>query len=80
MDQTTDEFHHGEMPVQAQVHTYELFNRLTKWFCLHAAVLILVLSLWFCVGASFLGGLIPGLIVLVAGIFFLRSKSDAPSP
>ncbi len=80
MDDTSSDFHHGEMPVQSHVHTYELFNRLTKWFCLHAAVLILVFTLWFCVGVGFWGGIIPGAIVLAAGIFFLRSRPEHVEP
>jgi hypothetical protein len=74
MDQTGGEFHHGDMPVGEQTHTYLMFNRLTKWAALHIAVLIVIFALWFCVGAGFFGGLIPGLVLLAVGIFALRSK------
>ncbi|MGH7025387.1 MAG: aa3-type cytochrome c oxidase subunit IV [Caulobacteraceae bacterium] len=73
-DTHSDEYRHGEMNAATQVADFRIFASLTKWFALHIAVLILVLTLWFCVGASFLGGLIPGLIVLGLGIAFLRNK------
>lgn len=77
MDDTADDFHHGEMPVTEQVHTYALFGKLTKWGALHVAVLLVIFVLWFCTGAGFFAGLIAGLVVLAAGIFFLRSKPSA---
>ncbi len=80
MDETSHEFHHGEMPVAAQEHTYVNFNRLAKWFSLHVAVLVFVLTLWFCVGVGFIAGLIPGLILLGLGIAFLRSKPPEIHP
>jgi hypothetical protein len=73
MDDTTSPYHHGDMDVTAQAATYRLFGTMTKWACLYLAVLLVMLILWFCLGASFFGGLIPGLIVLAAGIYFLRS-------
>jgi len=65
---------HGSQNAATQVADFRMFAALTKWFSLHAAVLILMLTLWFCAGASFLGGLVPGLIVLAIGIAFLRNK------
>lgn len=73
MDDATT-YHHGEQEISAQVHTWKLFGAMTKWFSLHVAVLVLVLTLWFCLGVSFFGGLIPGLILLALGILFLREK------
>lgn len=77
MDDTASEFHHGEMPVAEQVHTYATFGKMTKWAALHIAVLMLVFVLWFCTGVGFLPGLIAGLVLWGAGIFFLRSKPTA---
>jgi thiamine transporter ThiT len=74
MDDTASDYHHGQQNVADQAATYRLFGALTKWGALHLAVLIIVLTLWFCTGAGFLGGLIAGLVVLAAGIVFLRSK------
>lgn len=74
MTDTDAEFHHGEMNAATQIADYKVFLNLAKWISLHLAVLILMLVLWFCVGAGFLGGLIPGLIVLALGITFMRAK------
>lgn len=77
MAETAHEFHHGEMPVAAQEQTYHLFLGLAKWGSLAIAVLVLMLTLWFCVGSGFLGGAIPGVVLLAAGIFFMRDKPGA---
>ena len=74
MDDTAEDFHHGEMPIPEQVHTYATFGKLTKWGALHIAVLLLVFVMWFCTGAGFFPGLIAGAILWGAGVFFLRSK------
>jgi thiamine transporter ThiT len=74
MAETADDYHHGDQDDSQQVESYHRFNVLTKWAALHLAVIITTCTLWFCVGAGFLGGLIPGLILLAAGIYFLRSK------
>ncbi len=70
----SEEYHHGQMNAATQVADFRIFASLTKWASLHLAVVILMLTLWFCVGAGFLGGLIPGLIVLGLGIALLRNK------
>jgi hypothetical protein len=73
MNETTSTYHHGDQDITAQAATYRLFGTMTRWFCLHLAVLLVMLVLWFCLGASFLGGLIPGLILLAVGVVFLRA-------
>ena len=73
-DTHSDDYHHGDMNAATQTADFRMFAALTKWASLHLAVLILMLVLWFCVGAGFLGGLIPGLIVFAIGIAFLRNK------
>ncbi|HEY5070768.1 MAG TPA: aa3-type cytochrome c oxidase subunit IV [Caulobacteraceae bacterium] len=77
MAEAASEHHHGDQPVSEQLSSYRLFQTMAKWSALHLGVLILVLSLWFCVGENFLGGLIPGIVVLALGIWFLRSKPPA---
>jgi thiamine transporter ThiT len=76
MADSATEYHHGDQSDADQAATYRLFGTLTRWVSLCLAVLILMLTLWFCVGVGFLGGLIPGLIVLAAGSFFLRPSPD----
>jgi hypothetical protein len=71
---TPDDHHHGDQNITEQINTYRMFDDLSKFGALHVAVLILMLTLWFCLGVNFLGGLVPGLIVLALGIWFLRRK------
>jgi thiamine transporter ThiT len=73
-DTHSDEYHHGQQNPATQIADFRLFAAATKWASLHAAVLILVLTLWFCTDVGFLGGLIPGLIVLGIGIAVFRNK------
>ncbi|HEX4740943.1 MAG TPA: aa3-type cytochrome c oxidase subunit IV [Caulobacteraceae bacterium] len=73
MDDTASEYHHGQMDVAEQARTYRAFGNMAKWFSLHIAVLVVMLVLWFCLGATFLGGLIPGAILLALGVYFLRA-------
>jgi thiamine transporter ThiT len=75
MDDTAD-YHHGDQDISEQVASYRAFGALSKWGSLIVAVLLLMLTLWFCLGVGFLGGLIPGVIVLTVGIVFLRSKPE----
>ncbi len=74
MDDTAEDFHHGEMPIPEQIHTYATFGKLAKWFSLHIAVLMVIFILWFCTGAGFFAGLIAGGIVWAVGVFALRNK------
>jgi Bacterial aa3 type cytochrome c oxidase subunit IV len=74
MDDTASAYHHGDMDVTEHARTYRAFGTMSKWFSLHIAVLVVMLVLWFCLGATFLGGLIPGVILLALGIYFLRSS------
>ena len=73
MDHATD-YHSGDQDITEQVATYQLFGGLSKWGSLAVAVLVTMLTLWFCLGAGFLGGAIPGAVLLALGLVFLRSK------
>jgi thiamine transporter ThiT len=74
MNDAAADYHHGDQDISEQVASYRAFGALSKYGSLVIGVLVLMLSLWFCVGAGFLGGLIPGLVLLALGLFFLRSK------
>ena len=67
------EYHRGEMDISEQASTYAAFGEMSKWGSLATAVGVLMLTLWFCTPAGFFGGLIPGVVLLVLGIVFLRS-------
>ena len=71
------EYHRGEMEIQEQTSTYELFMGLTKWGSLGIAVLLLTITLWFCTATGFFGSFAAGFVFLAVGILALRSpKSD----
>ena len=72
-----DEYHTGDQDISEQVATFHLFNGLTKWGSLAIAVVLTMAILWFCTKVGFFAGAITGFVLLVAGIFFLRSKPDS---
>ena len=74
MDDAASTYHHGDQDITEQARTWKMFGVLTKWFSLHLAVGLLVSVLWFCLGMSFFSGLIPGIVLLVLGIVFLRER------
>ena len=70
----SDEYVHGQMNAATQIADFRAFASLTKWVALALGALILMLTLWFCVGAGFLGGLVPGIIVLALGISIFHNR------
>ena len=68
------EYHHGDQDISEHIHTYRMFDEMTKYGALTVGVLVLMLTLWFCLGVEFLGGLVPGLVVLGLGVWFLGRK------
>jgi len=67
-------YHRGEQDISEQAATYRLFGTMSKWGSLAIAAGVFALVLWFCVGLSFLSGLIPAVILVAAGVYFLREK------
>ena len=70
------EYHRGEMDISEHTATYGAVMGLTKWGSLALAVALVVLTLWFCTPAGFVGGLIPGVVLAVLGVIFLREKKS----
>ncbi len=68
------DYHRGEMDIHEQSATFEAFGKMTKWGSLAVAVLLLTITLWFCTPAGFIGGVIPGIVLAVLGVVFLREK------
>jgi hypothetical protein len=76
MAEAAHEYHSGDQDVTEQLATFRAFGGLTKWSCLAIAVLLTMLVIWFCVGAGFFAGLVPGVVILAIGVFFLRSRAE----
>ena len=68
------DYQRGEMDIHEQAATFEGFGKMTKWGSLAIAVLLLTITLWFCTSAGFIGGVIPGIVLAVLGVVFLREK------
>jgi thiamine transporter ThiT len=68
------DYQRGEMDIHEQSSTFEAFGKMTKWGSLAIAVLLLTITLWFCTAAGFIGGVIPGIVLAVVGVVFLREK------
>jgi hypothetical protein len=68
------DYQRGEMDIHEQSATFEGFGKFTKWGSLAISVLLLTITLWFCTSAGFFGGLIPGIVLAVLGVVFLREK------
>ena len=68
------DYQRGEMDIHEQSATFEAFGKMTKWGSLAVAVLLLTITLWFCTAAGFIGGVIPGVVLAVLGVVFLREK------
>ena len=69
----------GEMDIQEQLSTFELFNGMTKWGSLFIGALVLFLAMWFCTGAGFVAAFITAAVVVAAGVFLLRDKPETAS-
>jgi NhaP-type Na+/H+ and K+/H+ antiporter len=68
------DYHRGEMDISEQAATFAAFNGMTKWGSLSVATLLLFITLLFCTPAGFIGAAVPAVVLLAAGIFFLRDK------
>ena len=76
MTDAAHDYHTGDQNITEQLATFSLFKKLMKWGSLAVAVLLVTLVLWFCVNAGFFAGVGAAVVVLAAGIFFLRDKPD----
>lgn len=71
------EYHRGDMDIHEQTATYHLFVMMAKWGSLALAALLVFLVLVFCTPTGFVGSLIVGVVISVAGWFVLREHPDA---
>lgn len=68
-----DDYVRGSMEIQEQKSTYDLFMVLSKYGSLGIAVLLTFLTIGFMYDGSLLVGAGAAIVLLAAGIFFLRS-------
>jgi hypothetical protein len=78
MTEAVHAYHSGDQEIGEQVATFTAFGKMMKWGSLVIAAGLVMLVLWFCVNAGFFAGVGAGVVLLAAGIYFLRSK-PAPS-
>ena len=71
-----DDYVRGSQEISEQTSTFSLFMGLAKWGSLLTAATLAFLVLWFQPGGSFIGGAITAVVILIAGGWFLRSKSS----
>jgi thiamine transporter ThiT len=74
MTDAAHEYHTGDQDISEQIATFHLVGGMLKWGSLTVAVSLVMLTMWFCTKAGFFSGLISGVVILVVGIYFLRSK------
>lgn len=64
---------HGQMDMTQHEQTFRGFMAASKWISLISLVVVLFFTLWFAVdGVGFLGALIPTVIFVAVGIWFVR--------
>ena len=68
-----DDYVRGTMEIGEQSSTYLLFLGMAKYGSLAIAALLAFLTLWFMPAGSFILGSIVAVVMMAAGIFFLRS-------
>jgi hypothetical protein len=69
-----DDYVRGSQEISEQAATFSLFMSLAKWGSLIIGASVLFLTIWFQPGGSFFGGLGAAVVMLAAGVWFLRSK------
>ena len=72
-----DDYQRGHMNIAEQAATFNLVMAMTKWGSLALAAGVLFFTLLFCTATGFMGSAIATLVVIAAGVFFLRAKPEA---
>ena len=68
---------HGSQEISEQEATYSAFMGMSKWGSLAIAALLAFLTIWFMPGGSFFGGAFAALVIVVAGVLFLRKPKTS---
>jgi hypothetical protein len=70
------DYHRGSMDIAEQTATFHLVMGMTKWGSLALAAGVLFFTLLFCTAAGFMGSTVATLVLIVAGVVFLREKPE----
>ncbi|MDP1874341.1 aa3-type cytochrome c oxidase subunit IV [Phenylobacterium sp.] len=76
MGEQASDYHRGEMEIQEQLATFDLFMGLTKWGSLAIVAVLLLFIVWFCTPGGFMAGLISAVATAVIGFVLLRAKPE----
>jgi hypothetical protein len=68
-----DDYVRGSMEISEQSSTYALFLGMAKYGSLAIVALLTFLTLWFMPAGNFFIGAGAAVVLMVAGVFFLRS-------
>jgi uncharacterized membrane protein YGL010W len=68
------DYHRGEMDIHEHEVTFRGFLRLSKWGSLIVVAGVLFFSMWLAAGTGLIAASIATVVLLAAGIFFLRDK------
>ena len=74
MAEHATDYTHGQMDISEHSASFDLFIRFTKWGSLAVAVLVLWATLTFCTTTGFVGAVVAAVLLLAAGIWYLREK------
>jgi hypothetical protein len=70
-----DDYVHGSMEITEQQSTFNLFMGMAKYGSLAIAALLTFLTIWFMPNGNFFAGAGAGVVLMIAGVWFLRSPS-----
>jgi hypothetical protein len=70
-----DDYVRGSMEISEQTSTFNLFMGMAKYGSLAIAALLTFLTIWFMPNGNFFAGFGAGVVLLVAGVWFLRSPA-----
>ena len=71
------DYHRGDMNIQEQSSTFDLFMGMTKWGSLAIAAFLALITIWFCTPGGFMAGFIAAVVISVVGVVALREKPAA---
>lgn len=77
MAEPASDYHRGDMDIRAQADTFHTFMKITKWFCLYLAAILLFFIMWLSAHTGILPALITAVIVTVLGTLLLSEKGGS---